>query len=253
MQEIDGIEYIKWRSGLKHDASKVMEFDCTSLSPANGLGEVVNLEEEYLYPLLKSSDLANNRLTPRREVLVTQFNIADDTDRIRKVAPKTWSYLETHSATLDGRKSSVYAKRPRFAVFGVGDYTFSPWKICISGLYKNLAFRLVGPHKGKPVVLDDTCYFLAFEEEERARFFYGILNSDLAMKFIHSVVFFDSKRPITIDVLKRIDLRKLASAMGLEGRARHYLSEYGYKASDQRQFVFDRVHPAASPPGHHHK
>lgn len=253
VRDIDGMEYIRWRSGLKHDASKVMEFDCTSQSTANGLGEIVNLEEEYLYPLLKSSDLANNRLTPRREVLVTQFNLADDTDQIREIAPKTWSYLEAHSATLDARRSSVYAKRARFAVFGVGEYTFSPWKICISGLYKNLAFRLVGSHKGKPVVLDDTCYFLAFEEEERARFFHRILSSDIATQFIHSLVFFDAKRPITIDVLKRIDLRRLASALGLEGEAGRYLSDCGYKASDQRQFVFDRVHSTASRFGDHHK
>ena len=248
VQDIDGIEYIKWRSGLKHDASKVMEFNCANRSIENGLGECVNLEEECLYPLLKSSDLANNRLIPRKKVLVTQFNITDDTDQIRKIAPKTWNYLEAHSAALDGRKSSIYLKRPRFAVFGVGDYTFAPWKVCISSLYKNLAFRLVGPHKGKPVILDDTCYFLAFDEEEGARFFCRILSSDIATRFVHSVVFFDAKRPITIDVLKRIDLRKLASALGLERRARHYLSDYEYKTKDQRQFVFDRLRPAAAQP-----
>ena len=248
VQNIDGIEYIRWRSGLKHDASRVMEFECAGDSLENGLGEGVDLEEEYLFPLLKSSDLANNRLVPRKKVIVTQFNIADSTAGIQQVAPKTWNYLEAHSATLDGRKSSIYSKRPRFSVFGVGGYTFSPWKVCISGLYKNLAFRLVGPYKSKPVILDDTCYFLAFEEEERARFFYQVLSSDIARRFIHSVVFYDAKRPITIDVLRRLDLRKLSSALGLEAAARHYLSEHEYKTEGQRQFVFDRVHPAAAQP-----
>ncbi len=240
LRDIDGIEYRKWRSGLKHDASKVMEFSCTDLSLENGLGEIVDLEDEYLYPLLKSSDLANDRLTPRKKVLVTQLNITDNTIQIRSTAPKTWKYLEAHSEALDRRKSTIYAKRARFSIFGVGDYTFAPWKVCISGLYKNLAFRVVGPHEGKPIVLDDTCYFLSFENEEEASFFGSLLRSDKATRFIHSLVFFDAKRPITMDVLKRIDLRKLASSAGIEDRARRYLSNCVYERRDQQQFVFDR-------------
>ena len=61
------------------------------------------------------------------------------------------------------------------------------------------------------------------------------------MKFIHSLVFFDAKRPITMDVLKRIDLRKLASSTGVEDRARRYLSNCIYERRDQQQFVFDRT------------
>ena len=153
LRDIDGLEYKKWRSGLKHDATKVMEFSCRDTSLENGLGEIVDLEDEYLYPLLKSSDLANDRLIPRKKVLVTQHKITDNTIQIRSTAPKTWRYLEAHSETLDRRKSTIYAKRARFSVFGVGDYTFAPWKVCISGLYKNLAFRVVGPHEGKPSFL----------------------------------------------------------------------------------------------------
>ena len=240
LKDIDGIEYRKWRSGVKHDASKIMEFRCRDPFLENGLGEIVDLEDEYLYPLLKSSDLANNRLIPKKKVLVTQLKITDDTIPIRSAALKTWRYLESHSEALDRRKSIIYAKRARFSVFGVGDYTFAPWKICISGLYKNLAFRVVGPHEGKPIVLDDTCYFLPFQKEEEARFFGSLLHSDKAIEFIHSLVFFDAKRPITLDVLKRIDLRKLASNLDVEDRARIYLSNRTFEKREQQQFVFDR-------------
>ena len=33
---------------------------------------------------------------------------------------------------LDNRKSSIYNKRPRFSIFGIGDYSFSKWKVAIS-------------------------------------------------------------------------------------------------------------------------
>src|SRR3989344_5635766 len=71
-------EYV-WRSGIKHDCSKVMELRLVGKNRyQNGLGEVVELEQEYIYPLVKSSDLFNER-EPSRWVIVTQKKVGDDT------------------------------------------------------------------------------------------------------------------------------------------------------------------------------
>lgn len=118
--------------------------------------------------------------------------------------------MELHQEKLNARRSSIYKNAPRFSIFGVGDYSFSPWKVVISGLYKNIWFNIVGTYKGKPVVLDDTCYFLGFSSEEKARFIHKLLSSDIAKKFISSVVFTDNKRPITVAILNRISLKQLA-------------------------------------------
>ena len=63
----------KWRSGVKHDCARVMEVRPTSDEGmyVNGLGEVVRLEGQFLYPMMKSSELAR-RTTPSRMMLVTQ-------------------------------------------------------------------------------------------------------------------------------------------------------------------------------------
>ena len=159
---------------------------------------------------MKSSDLANDRLIPQRFVLVTQRKPGDDTESIVRTAPKTWAYLLRHADVLDRRQSIIYQKRPRFSVFGVGNYTFSPWKVAISGLYKNCRFVVVGKYKNKPVVLDDTCYSIPCGSEEEANFASLLLNSDISQRFLHSLVFFDAKRPVTIDVLNRIDLKRVA-------------------------------------------
>lgn len=50
----------------------------------------------------------------------------------------------------------IYRGKPRFSVFGVGDYTFAPWKVAVSGFYQVPRFVKVGPMGGKPVVFDDT-------------------------------------------------------------------------------------------------
>ena len=214
LQWLDGGSHYTWRSGIKHDAASVMEFLVSGPNLVNGNQETCHIETDFLYPLLKSSDIANNRLTPRRYVLVTQENPSDDTKQIAVAAPRTWQYLLAHAATLDQRKSIIYKKRARFSIFGVGDYTFAPWKVAVSGLYKNCRFTVIGQYDGKPIVLDDTCYFIPCQTEEEATFICEMLNSEICQRFLQSLIFFDSKRPITVDVLNRINFVRLAEKLG---------------------------------------
>lgn len=239
LRDLDGLEYRKWRSGVKHDAVQVMEFTRDNGSFVNGLGERYELEEDYIFPLLKSSDLANGRLRPKRFILMTQHRVADLTDEIQRNAPKTWRYLVNHAKQLDNRGSSIYAKRAQFAIFGVGDYSFSPAKVAISGLYKNINFQAVGSTGGKPIMVDDTCYFIPCDSKAEAEFFADMLNSETAQRFISALVFTDAKRPVTIDVLKRIDLKKLAEHAGQETMAVEYLSSPSLESSHQRLLVFE--------------
>ena len=72
------------------------------------------IEPDYVFPLLKSSDLGNGRTVVRRSVLVTQTHTGDDTTTIRKRAPKTWEYLEHHKDVLEGKNLPIYRGRPNF-------------------------------------------------------------------------------------------------------------------------------------------
>ncbi len=201
----------RWRSGIKHDCSDVLELERTGSFYFNGLGETIDLEDAYVYPMLKSSDIANPKdVAPTKWMLITQRSVGEDTRVIEKGAPKTWKYLSRHAYLLDNRASLIYQKRPRFAIFGVGSYSFAPWKVAISGFYKSLNFRAIGPALGKPVVIDDTGYFLACENEAEAHSLAALLNSGTAQEFYRAFVFWDAKRPITADLLQRLDLAALA-------------------------------------------
>lgn len=215
-KHLAGRSAYKWRSGVKHDLAKVMEFRVTEAGVVNGLDELVDIESTHLYPLLKSSDLANRRECRRdRYVLIPQRAVGEDTAGIKLSAPKTWRYLQRHAKSLDARASSIYRGRPRFSVFGVGPYTFAPWKVAISGLYKRFTFVCVGPLDEKPRILDDTSYFIPCEGEEEARALSALLNSEVAIEFFSSRVFWDSKRPITVDLLGKLSLSALAQDLGL--------------------------------------
>jgi SAM-dependent methyltransferase len=243
LRDLDGIEYRRWRSGVKHDAARVMELEQVAGGYRNGLGETWPLEPDFVYPLLKSSDLANSRLAPRRHVLLTQSRVLDDTASIETVAPATWAYLHRHGDAFDARGSSIYANRARFAVFGVGPYTFAPWKVAVSGLYQHLHFQPIGTLNGKPVVVDDTCYFFPCQSQEEAAFFAGLLNSETAQRFLRSLIFLDSKRAITIDALRRIDLIRLAERLGQRERAAAYLVDAPFERGAQQLLLFEATEP----------
>jgi hypothetical protein len=168
----------------------------------NNLGEEVEIEYTYLYPLLKGSDVANGRIhKTNRYLIVTQKLLADPTESITEIAPKTWQYLENHANFFDSRKSKLYKNSSRFSIFGVGYYSFTPWKIAICGLYKKLSFSLINPLENKPVVFDDTVYFLSFNTHNEAHIVLDILNSDIAMQFLSTLIFWDEKRPIKASIL----------------------------------------------------
>jgi len=212
----DSLEHLQsfskghWRSGVKHDCSKVMELRREDGVLLNGFDEQVDIEPDYLFPLLKSSDLSKENIPdPRRWVIVTQRRVGEDTTQIQVKAPRTWEYLMRYAQILDGRKSSIYAGRARFAVFGIGDYSYASWKVAISGFYKSLSFQVVCPYEGKPVMLDDTCYSLPFDSFEEAKHVADLLNSPTAQMFLSSLVFWDAKRPVTVDLLNSLDIPSL--------------------------------------------
>lgn len=204
-----------WRSGIKHDCSKVMELEKDGRQFKNGLSELVSVEDDFLYPMLKSSDIGNGSRR-QKYMLVTQQYTGESTDNIKRMAPRTWRYLNSHEQYLDRRGSSIYRNRPRFSIFGVGPYSFSPWKVAISGFYSDLNFRVIGPIDDKAVVFDDTVYFLSSWSKQEAEFIYDLLKSEPADAFYRSMIFWSDKRPITAEVLNRLDLRAVSRELGRE-------------------------------------
>lgn len=223
-----------WRSGIKHDCSKVMELKDEHGIYRNGFGETVNIEEDFLYPMLKSSDVAKGSpFDFTRKMLVPQQSVGENTSILRHIAPKTWMYLNKYADLLDRRASSIYKNKPRFSVFGIGEYSFALWKVVISGFYKALNFRIIGPFEDKPIVLDDTCYFIACNSRDEADCLAELLNSKIAHDFFSSLIFWDSKRPITVDLLRSLDIPAIAQELNMAERlcSTHHASGESFQMS----------------------
>lgn len=198
-----------WRSGIKHDCSKVMELSKSNHGLTNGFGEIIDIENTFIYPLLKGSDIANGKTAQtERCVLVPQKKIGESTGRIKDIAPKTWNYLSKYSQLLDARKSKIYKNKPRYFIFGIGDYSFKKWKIAICGLYKRLDFKLIGEINNKSTLFDDTVYFISFDRQKDAISALKLLNDEKIRSFYASLIFWDEKRPIKASILNKLDLKK---------------------------------------------
>ena len=248
VEAADGRSPFVWRSGLKHDASSIFELKATP-APETKAGQRLDIEEGYVFPLLKCTDIFRDRTRElTRWVIVPQRSFGESTEDLAERAPRLSAYLDANAEALDRRKSSIYRGRPRFSVFGHGPYTYGRYKVAVSGLHKEARFRLVAPIDGKPVVLDDTCYFVPFDRGTEAAVAAALLNSEQAQALIESLVFWDAKRPITKRLLARLDVGRLpvddeaiiasaeehARAAGVEfdrGVARGFLAELGRSGS----------------------
>ena len=209
-----------WRSGIKHDCAKLMELTLTDGHYRNGRGESVEIEDLYVYRLYKGSEVANGGGGAESKfVIVTQKDITDDTLKIKEDAPATWQYLDANRHEFESRGSIVYDGRPPFSMFGIGDYTFSKWKVAVSSFHKRIEFVAIPPYDGKPAMVDDTVYFLPCRDRLQAEFLVSVLNSRMAVDFLTSMVFWDEKRPITARLLNRLDVLGLIQALGLETEA----------------------------------
>ena len=65
-------------------------------------------------------------------------------------------------------------------------------------------------------MLDDTCYYISFDDYDEAYITMLILNSDVVQRFLKNIVFLDSKRPYTKKILKRIDVGKALELLNFD-------------------------------------
>lgn len=219
--DLDGESVFEWRQGVKHDCAGVMELEKQGENNyKNKNKEKVELEDLLVFPLMKSSSfkkpIINSDFT--KYVIVTQKKAREETNYIEALAPKTWKYLCDRKDVFDSRRSSIYKGAPAFSMFGVGDYSYAKYKVGISGFYKRPLFALLYNENKieHPIMVDDTSYFLSFDNYSDAYTCMLLLNSSRVQKFLLSISFQDAKRPYTKKVLQRLDFNKCVHNIAFE-------------------------------------
>ena len=213
----DGRCCFEWRQGVKHDCSKVMELSLRDERLENGKKESVEIEADYIFPLMKSSMFKAPVIHNFSKcVIVTQRKAREETEHLEHEVPKTWRYLNENIELFENRKSSIYRGAPPFSMFGVGEYSYSQYKVGVSGFYKQPMFSVLYSEDKKPVMTDDTSYFICFNSYDMAYVAMLLLNSAKVQMFLKSIAFLDAKRPYTKKVLERIDFEKIVKRLSLD-------------------------------------
>jgi len=144
IENFDGQCCFEWRQGIKHDCAKIMELTLINDRLQNGNKETLEIENNIVFPLVKSSmfkaPIIHNF---SKFVIVTQKKIREETKHLEQEVPKTWRYLNDHIDSFKNRKSSIYRNTPQFSMFGVGNYSYSQYKVAVSGFYKKPLFSVL--------------------------------------------------------------------------------------------------------------
>ena len=104
LRHLEAASVFRWRSGIKHDCSKVMTFVREGGKYRNGLGKVVELEIDYLFPMLRSSEIAKGMKTPSRWMLVPQSHPTDDTSAIESRATEDLGVPSSRRGSIEGSR-----------------------------------------------------------------------------------------------------------------------------------------------------
>ena len=79
----------------------------------------------------------------------------------------------------------------------------------------------------------ETRHVLSFDTEEEAKFVFSLLTSPPSLQFLDSIIFWDEKRPIAIDILRRLSLKAIAENMGLKDAYMHWADVSHFSSSGQ--------------------
>lgn len=229
MSEVENAPWVEGRKGITVDLNGVyfvgIEKDSAGKHRINPIEQLVEIksrpdagkkdigpahtawiEPTWLHPLIKgASDFKPCYFKPAEELFALVPNKGIKKADFERAAaeisalPKTKAYLghfnrgvhkllESRS-TYRGRMLSMGA--PHYAIYNVGDFSFSPWKVIWAEMSGSFSAAVAGygdvPLVGKrPYVPDHKIFFVAFNDKKEAHYLCGLLNSTIVAEFVES-------------------------------------------------------------------
>lgn len=171
----------------KTDLGKPREFwvEAASLYPlAKGAGDLHACyfkPESVLYAFVPNAGIDKASLEEAAASFTTQTN------------PKTLKYFKAFKDRLEVR--STYKTRmkgaPFFAIYNVGDYSFSPYKVIWAEMTGDFCAAVISSatvpaHGRRPYIADHKLYFADFSTPGPAYYLCGLLHSELVKEMIEA-------------------------------------------------------------------
>lgn len=221
------------RHGIKHDAEGVFSFRILESDertvlvenmPEKGKRSVrsvqARIEKDLVFPYLKSRHTRGAKIADWSYVLVPQRRAGEDNETwLCERLPLTYAYLMRHREALEARSSSIYRGRVFYTVFGLGPYSWLPYRVAWCGMAHRPEFFIVETvedrHLGaKLAILDGAHYAIATRDRAEADYLHARLNAPEVRTFLDARAG-RSKRSLTKSLLSRLRLARYGSRQGV--------------------------------------
>jgi hypothetical protein len=152
--------------------------------------EAHHLEPHWVYPFLQPRHLRAWGLHGYAYFILPQHKAGENNAAaLVEHFPLTYAYLKRFEQNFHIRRSKIFAQAPFYGLFGLGEYTFAPFKVCWVGLGFQPQFavaeKIDDPALGqKPIIPDGTIYFIPCTEQDEAHYICALLNSTLVRTFL---------------------------------------------------------------------
>lgn len=154
------------------------------------------IKPDLVYPLLRGRDVKRWQAEPSVYII-----LANRTDKLSGIPeadmkrrfPQTFAYFKKFEEQL--RKRSGFRQYfkptdPFWSMYDVGSYTLAKWKVVWPGqVAPSLRASVVNAYQNKPIICDQTSYFVGFDEKAHAHFFCAILNSSPIRRYYKAVAY----------------------------------------------------------------
>ncbi len=152
------------------------------------------IENDLVYPFLKPRNVKKWGMQGYTYGILPQRKNGEKNESdLRTKQPLTYKYLHGFKEDLLGRSSKWFKTKgiPFYSFFGLGDYSFAPYKIvwcCMSyqpnfSVVSKVSDKFIGE---KEVMPDNTIGYFSVENEQEAHYICAILNSATAKKYFES-------------------------------------------------------------------
>jgi hypothetical protein len=190
------------RHGVKDDATDVYSIDQSQLD---------ELEHDHVYPYIKSKHVVKYGLFGHGLHLVPIRKANEDNEKeLQNNCPKTYEYFESNRQALEDRSSTWLEKGTFYNVFGLGEYTWSDYKVvwCRLGFKPHFAVISTVDDEDlgeKMVVPGDHFMFISTDDNYEAHFLCGLLNSAIYQKSIKGIAS-EGKSSLSKTVISKLEL-----------------------------------------------
>jgi len=190
------------RHGVKDDATEVYSIDRSQLA---------ELEHDHVYPYIKSKNVVKYGLFGHELHLVPIKKANEDSEtEMQNNCPKVYQYLESHRQALEDRSSTWLDKGTFYNVFGLGEYTWSDYKVvwCRLGFKPHFAVVSTVDDEDlgeKTVIPGDHFMFISTDDRYEAHFLCGLLNSSIYQKSLKGIAS-EGKSSLSKTVISKLEL-----------------------------------------------